>query len=195
MAVCLGLDKSFSLSMFPAQTGCDTVSAVVGHGKKKARVAWNSFPELTSALLELAHEPTFERFVTLKYAKTSTCTNTEKDKKKLFARTSICEEDSTNTCCSGTSRQKSYLPRGLCLGGKRLFHTHAFFSISIGSGLMLVYMNHIGPHLRNHWRHTMSWFLGAARRAVVPIAHTKKLDWNALHFANAKENVLQADCV
>ena len=65
--------------MFHAQTGCDIVSAFVGHSKKTAWVAWNAFPELTSALLELAHAPTaiskqathiIERFVYYKYGKT-----------------------------------------------------------------------------------------------------------------------------
>ena len=74
MAACLGIEKAFALPMFHAQTGYDTVSAFVGHGKETPWVAWNSFPELTSALLKLAHAPTeiseqvthiIERFVTM----------------------------------------------------------------------------------------------------------------------------------
>ena len=73
------------------------MSAFVGHGKKTAWATWNSFPELTDALLELAHAPTeipeqsmlvIERFVILIYDRTSTCTNVNKARKKLFAKTS-----------------------------------------------------------------------------------------------------------
>ena len=58
IAVCLGPEKSLALPMFHALTGCDTVSAFVGHGKKTAWATWNSFSDLTAALLELAHAPT-----------------------------------------------------------------------------------------------------------------------------------------
>ena len=83
--------------MFHALTGCDTVSAFVGHGKKTAWAAWNAFPELTNALLDLAHAPTevseqsmhaIERFVILLYDRTSTCTEVNQARKKLFAKTS-----------------------------------------------------------------------------------------------------------
>ena len=58
MSSCLGPEKSLALPMFHALTGCDTVSAFVGHGKKTAWATWNSLPELTGALLTLAHAPT-----------------------------------------------------------------------------------------------------------------------------------------
>ena len=122
------------------------------------------------------------RLVILEYGKTSTCTNIDKDRKKLFTRTSIREEDSTNTCCSGISYQKKCLPRWPCLGASTCF-THM---IRTDAGL---YEPHWTTLKRNHWRHSMSWSLVAARRDVVPRASGKKLDWNALHFANAKENV------
>ena len=57
IAASLGSEKSLALPMFHALTGCDTVSAFVGHGKKTAWAVWSSFPDLTSALLELAHAP------------------------------------------------------------------------------------------------------------------------------------------
>ena len=50
MSSCLGSEKSLALPMFHALTGCDTVSAFVGHGKKTAWTTWNSLPELTGAL-------------------------------------------------------------------------------------------------------------------------------------------------
>ena len=97
IAACLGPEKSCALSMFHALTGCDTSSAFVGHGKKTAWVAWNSLPELTDALLRLACAPTeipehsmqaIERFVILMYDQTSTCTDVNKARKKLFAKRS-----------------------------------------------------------------------------------------------------------
>ena len=57
IAASLGSKKSLALPMFHALSGCDTVSAFVGHGKKTAWAVWSSFPDLTSALLELAHAP------------------------------------------------------------------------------------------------------------------------------------------
>ena len=74
------------------------MSAFVGHGKKTAWATWNSFPELTVAMLELTHAPTeipeqsmlvIERFVIPIYDRTSTCTNMNKARKKLFAKTSF----------------------------------------------------------------------------------------------------------
>lgn len=50
IALCLGSAKSLALPVFHALTGCDTVSAFVGHGKKTAWATWNSFPEFTDAL-------------------------------------------------------------------------------------------------------------------------------------------------
>ena len=97
IAAYLGLEKSLALPMFHALTGCDTVSAFVGHGKKTAWAVWNSFSDLTSALLKLAHAPyviqeqclhTIERFVILVYDRTSTSTEVNKARKKLFAKTS-----------------------------------------------------------------------------------------------------------
>ena len=97
MSSCLGPDKSLALPMFHALTGCDTVSAFVGHGKKTAWATWNSLPELTDALLTLARAPTgipeasmqaIERFVIPIYDRTSTCTDINKARKKLFAKKS-----------------------------------------------------------------------------------------------------------
>ena len=97
IAASLGTEKSLALPMFHALTGCDTVSGFVGHGKKTAWTIWNSFPDLTAALLELAHAPAeiseqcmhiIERFVILIYDRTSTCTDVNQARKKLFAKTS-----------------------------------------------------------------------------------------------------------
>ena len=97
IASSLGPEKTCALPMFHAITGCDTVSAFVGHGKKSAWATWNSLPELTDALLSLANAPTslqedtmhvIERFVILLYDRTSKCKHVNKARKKLFAKKS-----------------------------------------------------------------------------------------------------------
>lgn len=46
----LGLRKAVVLVLFHALTGCDTVEAFFGKGKKTFWDAWTAFPELTQAL-------------------------------------------------------------------------------------------------------------------------------------------------
>ena len=58
IASSLGPEKTCALPMFHAITGCDTVSAFVGQGRKSAWTTWNSLPELTDALLSRANAPT-----------------------------------------------------------------------------------------------------------------------------------------
>ena len=91
----LGPTKAQALPMFHALTSCDTVSSFVGYGKKTAWNIWNPLPELTEALLKLSCAPsdiqedvmhTIERFVILMYDKTSTCTDIDKARRKIFAR-------------------------------------------------------------------------------------------------------------
>ena len=91
----LGSEKSPALPMFHALTGCDTVSSFVGHGKKTAWNTWSVLPELTGALVKLSCAPsdipedvmlTVERFVILLYDRTSTCTDINKARQKVFAK-------------------------------------------------------------------------------------------------------------
>jgi len=95
VAAGLGPDKAQALPMFRSLTGCDTVSSFASHGKKTVWAVWNVLPELSRALLKLSSAPsdipeevlhTIERFVTLLYGRTSTCTDIDKACKKLFAR-------------------------------------------------------------------------------------------------------------
>ncbi len=76
----------------------NTASAFVGHGKKTAWATWNSLQELNGAqLLTLRSACThwnprsmqaIERFVILIYDQTSTCTDIDKARKKLFTKKS-----------------------------------------------------------------------------------------------------------
>ena len=78
----LGQEKSQSLPLFHALTGCDTTSFFLGHGKKRAWTTWENLPDLTKTLLNLQKlEGTsevpdqciqvIERFIVLLYDRTS----------------------------------------------------------------------------------------------------------------------------
>ncbi len=91
----LGPERSKSLPIFHAITGCNTTSTFAGCGKKTAWAVWNTFPEVTDAFLHLASAPrvissqamsTIERFVVLLYDRTSTCSNINLARKKLFSK-------------------------------------------------------------------------------------------------------------
>jgi len=89
------LDRSKSLALpgYHAFTGCDTVSAFNGCGKKTAWDCWLTFPEATRAFehisLPVAIIPddvaqTLERFVVLMYRRTSDNFTVNQERKELF---------------------------------------------------------------------------------------------------------------
>ena len=89
--------KCLTLPVFHAFTGCDTVSAFAGRGKKTAWETWKSFPEVTDALQELLAMPSevsegsrslIERFVVLMYDRTSECMEVNDARKHLFSQKS-----------------------------------------------------------------------------------------------------------
>ena len=95
MAIALEMKKAKALPLFHALTGCDTMSSFVGHGKKTTWSTWNMQPQLTDAMLKLSCAPsdvqedimhTIERFVILLYDRTSTCTDIDKTRRKMFAK-------------------------------------------------------------------------------------------------------------
>ena len=95
IAASLGPQKACALPIFHAMTGCDTVSAFMGHGKKSAWATWNALPQLTNSLLTLATLPVniqddtlhyIEMFVVLLYDRTSPYMNVNEARKKLFAK-------------------------------------------------------------------------------------------------------------
>ena len=91
----LGMDKSRSLSMFHAFTGCDQTSFSSGRGKKTSWNAWQVFDEVTEAFKRLMNVPSIdtlqdvmpvlERFVVLMYGRFSICMNVNDARKELFA--------------------------------------------------------------------------------------------------------------
>jgi len=92
----LGPDKSTSLLLFHALTGCDTVSAFSSKGKKSAYETWTDYPALTAAFLELSVDPAsvsncrvfniIQRFVVLLYERTSAAESVDVCRKHLFAQ-------------------------------------------------------------------------------------------------------------
>ena len=84
-----------TLPMFHAFTGCDTVSAFCGRGKKTAWNTWKVYPEVITAFEEfplmqtetsdIAME-TLERFVVLLYDRTSDIMNVNDSRKYLFTQ-------------------------------------------------------------------------------------------------------------
>ena len=94
-ATALDPKKSKALPMSHALTGCNTVSAFVGRGKQTKWALWECFPELTDTLVEVNHKnkkyitesymSIIARFVILMYDRTSTCSDINTARKKLFA--------------------------------------------------------------------------------------------------------------
>ena len=90
----LGPDKSTSLLLFHALTGCDTVSSFSTKGKKSAYETWTDYPALTDAFLELSVDPAsvsncrvfaiIQRFVVLLYERTSAAESVDVCRKHLF---------------------------------------------------------------------------------------------------------------
>ena len=124
IASSLGPEKTCAPPMFHVITGCDTVSAFVGHGKKSAWATWNSLPELTDALLSLANAPTslqedtmhvIDRFVILLYDRTTKCNDVNEARNKL-CKDELCSEHPANLRCSGAACEEICPSWWSCLG-------------------------------------------------------------------------------
>ncbi|XP_078492496.1 uncharacterized protein LOC144748319 [Ciona intestinalis] len=92
----LGRQKSKSLLMFHALTGCDQVSFFAGRGKKTAWDTWKHFEDVTPAFKSLSEAPdladvdqslpVLERFVVLLYDRVSTCSYVDDCRRELFTK-------------------------------------------------------------------------------------------------------------
>ena len=88
----LGETKSSALLGFHSFTGCDTVSAFFGRGKKSAWETWKTFPEATDGFVAIGSYPPIitddiarlERFVVLLYDRTSGEDSVDKCRIHLF---------------------------------------------------------------------------------------------------------------
>jgi len=86
-----------TLPVFHAFTGCDTVSAFAGRGKKTTWETWKSFAEVTDAFSDLLSMPSevsarslslLERFVVLMYDRNSDSREVNDARKQLFTQKS-----------------------------------------------------------------------------------------------------------
>ena len=91
---CLGPDTSWGLLLFHAISGCDTVSAFGGVGKKTAFNTWKSMPEIHPLFKQLSLAPdsvtnediaVIERFVVLMYSRTSPYQTVNEARKHMFS--------------------------------------------------------------------------------------------------------------
>ena len=94
----LGEQRSKSLPIFHAFSGCDTTSSFNGKGKKSAWQAWNVFPEITDTFVHLADYPfhnvdndnfhfkNLERFTVVLYDKTSDLESVNECRRVLFCQ-------------------------------------------------------------------------------------------------------------
>ena len=91
----LGLSRCMVLPLFHALTGCDTVSHLLGCGKKTAWSAWQNTTGLTEAFTMLIREPKafnaesyhmkmIERFVVIMYSKTCGLERVNEARVRLF---------------------------------------------------------------------------------------------------------------
>ena len=101
MAIRLETKKAKALPMFCSLTDCDNVYSFVGHGKTTAWSNWNVQLQLTDAMLKLSCAPsdikedvmhTIERFVIQLYDRTSTCTDIDKARRKMFANKTVVKQ-------------------------------------------------------------------------------------------------------
>ena len=114
---------------------CRLAASFAGHGKK---TAWTVFPELTIALLELRSAPhdipqdvmaAIERFIILLYDRTSTSTEIDHARRKLFAkRHKVQSIPPTKAALSGQSTREAMCAVAVpdilfcrCYGGERRF--------------------------------------------------------------------------
>ena len=109
-----------ALPVFHAFTGCDTISAFGGRGKKTAWKTWEVFPEVTEAfehLLLMEHDISeaslslLERFVVLLYDRTSDLGEVDDARKVLFTQKSRSLENipPTQAALKQHIRRSSYL--------------------------------------------------------------------------------------
>ena len=94
----LGREMSCSLLLYHAYTGCDTVSAFFGKGKKLTWEAWKNYPAATDAFLAVYNEAFIpvsstsqffkhlERFTIVLYDKASALENVNEARRELFGK-------------------------------------------------------------------------------------------------------------
>ncbi|KAK3742384.1 hypothetical protein QZH41_002604 [Actinostola sp. cb2023] len=106
----LNPEVSIALPVFHAFTGCDTVSCFAGRGKKTALATWDSYPDVTTAFIDLANSPSLSIMVTrTKGRKEGVTTEEVPSQDSLFIRNSgECPE-----CHKEVAHLKAHLTSGV----------------------------------------------------------------------------------
>ena len=95
IAVAIGYERSWGLLLLHASSGCDTVSALAGIGKKTVWDVWNSIPNLENEFSRLSNAPaeltdddmdTIKRFFVPLYNRTSSLKKVNEARKQMFAK-------------------------------------------------------------------------------------------------------------
>ena len=95
IAAAIGYERSWGLLLLHAISGCDTVSALAGIGKRTVWDVWNSMPNLEIEFSRLSNAPaeltdddmdTIERFFVLLYNRTSSLKKVNEARKQMFAK-------------------------------------------------------------------------------------------------------------
>ena len=150
----LGTDASSGLLFFHAVSGCDTVSAFCGVGKKTAWVIWRSKSHLDQIFAWLSHAPKqistedlkhLERFVVLVVLYQRTPSPTPQQSKWCYEAYVYSKsknwQHSTNTTCTGTACEKGCLPSRAHLGSITLSYRKPWASTT----------TYVGLAKRNRW--------------------------------------------
>ena len=197
IATALGPEKCNALPMCHALTGCDTVSAFAGRGKRTAWAVWESFPELTDALSEVNHEQTditescmsiIARFVILMYDRTSTCSDINTARKKLFAKNQFRLH--TTLWCSMFDVQCTKDP----YAGVRhyILNLSSHVQVSgVGKRHLEVSSNRFGQHYRKLQRSAMNLSGVDAQKDVLVGAGVRSLHFHAHHFVLVMGNATE----
>ena len=97
LSAALGANRSATMPMFHAVTGCDTVSCFFGKGKKSAWDAWKLYEDVTDAFISLSSPTTvidpslfavLSRFIVIMYDPTSECSDLDVARKHMFTKRS-----------------------------------------------------------------------------------------------------------
>ena len=118
--------QCLTLPVLHAFSGCNTVSAFAGRGKKTTWVTWKSFSEVTSGFSELLCMPSeisegsmslLERFVVLIYYRTSTEVNDAGNNSSNKKSRTLDNIPPTNVSSTEIAHQTHLLPGQLLESG------------------------------------------------------------------------------
>ena len=130
LAMTLGPQKCTGLPLFHSITGCDTVSAMYGVGKKKAWQLWQTYDHITTTFASLSSNPPqeisdshyaeLECFAVLLYDRTSASTEVNDVRRVLFTQKSRAIENNPPTQAALTQHVRRAIYQGGHIWGQAL---------------------------------------------------------------------------